>query len=282
MIEIHSFNVEVAKDYSIEKAILLHNILFWCRKNFANKTNIYKGRAYTYNTSEAFAELFPYMTARKIAELLRSMEYDGLLLAGQFQGTNRVKSYTVTDKALEYYTSLRCSNIQENVVATYENTTMEDTENRYSSITDINNTDINTDINIDEDVTMLSPCNVSATKVKKSSTKKEINPKAIELAHTLFDLHKKIDDKCKEPNYEQWAKDIEKINVIDKRSYEDIEKVIRWVKTPGNFWFANIMSGKKLRLQFDRLIIEITSNRNYKQQKPIIKNDVYTGNGEDW
>ena len=41
------------------------------------------------------------------------------------------------------------------------------------------------------------------------------------------------------------------------------------------------MSGKKLRIQFARLILEVNNVRN-RQQKPIIKNDVYTGNGDDW
>ena len=110
---------------------------------------------------------------------------------------------------------------------------------------------------------------------------KPIEPKAIELANLMYELHKQVDPKLKSPNIEKWAADIEKINRLDGRSYEDIEKVIRWIKTPGNFWFANIMSGNKLRLQFSRLYIEACKNIK-KGYKPVMQNDVYKGNGEDW
>lgn len=145
----HSFNVDVATDFGIEKAVILHNFYFWIKENKANNRNIYKGKAYTYNTSEAFAELFPYLKARKIAELLRQMEYDGLIESVQNKGINRVKSYTLTDKALEYYTTVHQikeeSNIQENDSPSYKNTTMEDTEIQHCSITDNKQTNINTD-----------------------------------------------------------------------------------------------------------------------------------------
>ena len=110
---------------------------------------------------------------------------------------------------------------------------------------------------------------------------KSIEPKAIELATMLFELHKKADPKVKKPDFDKWAEDIEKINRLDGRSYEDIEKVIRWAKTPGNFWFANIMSGKKLRMQFSRLYIEANKKAGVGR-KIVIQNDVYTGDGNDW
>ena len=97
----------------------------------------------------------------------------------------------------------------------------------------------------------------------------------------MYELHKQVDPKLKKPNIEKWAVDIEKINRLDGRSYDDIEKVIRWIKIPGNFWFANIMSGNKLRMQFSRLYIEAYENIK-KGFKPVMQNDVYKGNGEDW
>ena len=64
----HSFNTAVAEDFGVEKAILLEHFVFWVRKNYANRINIYKdGKAYTYNSAEAFAEIFTYFKTRKIA-----------------------------------------------------------------------------------------------------------------------------------------------------------------------------------------------------------------------
>ena len=271
----HSFNTAVAEDFGVEKAILLEHFVFWVRKNYANRINIYKdGKAYTYNSAEAFAEIFTYFKTRKIAELLRQMEADGLLHSIQIRGTDRRKSYTVSDKGWSYYTAQVSDSgmtenepmdCQDNDAPLSKNCIMENTEVQFSSITDIKQTDINTD--------KVSP--------PGGHVPKPIEPKAIELAELMYSLHKEIDPKVKKPNMESWAADIEKINRLDNRSYEDIEKVIRWIKTPGNFWLPNIMSGKKLRIQFARLILEVNNVRN-RQQKPIIKNDVYTGNGDDW
>lgn len=271
----HSFNTAVAEDFGVEKAIILEHFVFWVRKNYANRKNIYKdGRAYTYNSAEAFAEIFTYFKARKIAELLRQMEADGLIQSIQIHGTDRKKSYTVSDKGWSYYTvqvsdsempETEPMDCQDNDAPLSENCIMENTKVQFSTITDIKQTDINTD--------KVSP--------PSGHVPKPIEPKAIELAELMYSLHKEIDPKVKKPNMESWAADIEKINRLDNRSYEDIEKVIRWIKTPGNFWLPNIMSGKKLRIQFSRLILEVNNVRN-RQQKPIIKNDIYTGNGDDW
>lgn len=271
----HSFNTAVAENFGVEKAIILEHFVFWVRKNYANRINIYKdGKAYTYNSAEAFAEIFTYFKARKIAELLRQMEADGLIQSIQIHGTDRRKSYTVSDKGWSYYTAQvsdsgmtenKPMDCQDNDAPLSKNYTMENTEVKFSTITDIKQTDINTD--------KVSP--------PGGHVPKPIEPKAIELAELMYSLHKEIDPKVKKPNMESWAADIEKINRLDNRSYEDIEKVIRWIKTPGNFWLPNIMSGKKLRIQFARLILEVNNMRN-RQQKPIIKNDIYTGNGDDW
>lgn len=136
----HSFSVEVAEKFGIEKAVILENFYFWIRKNKANKKNIHDGRCYTYNTAEAFAELFPYIKERKIAQLLREMENeDNLLISGQFFNYDRTKSYTLTDFALSFFEH---SNIQE-----FDNGTSKKCiiENQDSG--DCLNTDINTVIN---------------------------------------------------------------------------------------------------------------------------------------
>lgn len=131
----HSFNVEVAEEYGIEKAILLENFYFWVIKNRANNKNLHNGRYYTYNTAEAFEKLFPYMKARRIAQLLREMENeDGLLISGQFNNYDRTKSYTLTDIALSFFEP---SNIQNFDNGTYGILTKEDTETGDCLNTDI-------------------------------------------------------------------------------------------------------------------------------------------------
>lgn len=145
----HSFNIEIAEKYGIEKAVLLENFYFWIKKNKANKKNLHEGRCYTYNTAEAFAELFPYIKERRIAQLLREMENeDNLLLSGQFFNYDRTKSYTLTDFALSFFEP---SNIQNFDNGTYKNMTKEDTETGDCLNTDIKPNVKTTDTHTDND-----------------------------------------------------------------------------------------------------------------------------------
>ena len=152
----HSFNVEIAKQYGIEKAVILENFYFWIKKNQANKKNMHDGKAYTFNTASAFAELFPYIKERQIAKLLREMECeDELLLSGQFNNYDRTKSYTLTDKALEMFgekvkkqnTKNVHSNITKSDNGTSQKVIIESTKKGDCLNTDINTDKKQTDIN---------------------------------------------------------------------------------------------------------------------------------------
>lgn len=143
----HSFSVQIAVEYGIEKAILLENFYFWFRKNRANKKNVQNGKVYTYNTSEAFAELFPYLTPRKIAQLLREMEKeDGLIESGQFGKYDRTKSYTLTEKSLSFFENGKSKNEDCNIQK-IDNGKSEKCMNKDTESGDCLNTDINTNIN---------------------------------------------------------------------------------------------------------------------------------------
>ena len=150
----HSFNVEIAQKYGIEKAVLLENFYFWIKKNQANNKNIHNGKAYTFNTASAFAELFPYIKERQIAKILREMENeDELLLSGQFNNYDRTKSYTLTDKALKMFgeevkkqdTKNECSNSTKSDNGIAQKVTIEPTKKG-----DCLNTDINADVKPDK------------------------------------------------------------------------------------------------------------------------------------
>ena len=97
----HHFNVEVAQQVGIEKAILLYNIDFWIRKNKVNEDHFYDGKTWTYNSSRAFTELFPYMKARSIAQRLQELETDGYLISSKKYNEsayNHTKWYSLTEK----------------------------------------------------------------------------------------------------------------------------------------------------------------------------------------
>ena len=93
----HSFDPEIAKKVGINAAILFQNISWWCEKNAANNRNIHDGKAWTYNSIAAFAELFPYFTTNQIRTALDKLEESGLIEVGNFNKTamDRTKWYAV-------------------------------------------------------------------------------------------------------------------------------------------------------------------------------------------
>lgn len=115
---------------------------------------------------------------------------------------------------------------------------------------------------------------------KSVKSDKPIDESSLTLSKLLCSLQKKIDTEYSVPesNIKAWARDIEKLHRIDGREYKDIEDVIRWVKTSGNFWLPNIMSGRKLRDKYPTLISQMkqTPTQNL-QGKVRMKNDIWNG-----
>ena len=139
----HSFEVEDAVKYGIEKAIILNNLRFWLEKNRANRKNISDGQVWTYNSAEAFELLFPYMKARTIARYLRELEFDGVIISGVNSDNklDRTKWYSTPD-----YSITKCD------IPLSQNGESAESEFAYSNlticdnVTDINKQIVNTDI----------------------------------------------------------------------------------------------------------------------------------------
>ena len=80
----HSFDVNIAKEFGILEAILLNNLEFWIAKNEANGTNYYDGTYWTYNSTKAFNELFPYVSQRQIQNALKKLKEKGIIQTGNY------------------------------------------------------------------------------------------------------------------------------------------------------------------------------------------------------
>lgn len=103
----------------------------------------------------------------------------------------------------------------------------------------------------------------------RKTAKTQPDSESLRLSHLLCELHKKYDAKYNpsSKHMAQWAADIEKLHRLDKRNYADIESVIRWVKSDGNFWLSNIMSGSKLREKFPQLFTQMTQSQSIGKGK---------------
>jgi len=94
----HAFNIELAQKYGVDEAIVIKNLHFWIIKNKANRTHFYDGFYWTYNSTRAFTELFPYWSERQIDRVLKSLKDKGAILIGNYNkvGYDRTRWFTLT------------------------------------------------------------------------------------------------------------------------------------------------------------------------------------------
>lgn len=98
----HSFDVEIATEFGVNCAILLNHIYFWVEKNRANERHFHEGKYWTYNSINAYTELFPYMSDKQIRTSLKKLEDSGLISVGNFNQSayDRTKWYALTEKGM--------------------------------------------------------------------------------------------------------------------------------------------------------------------------------------
>lgn len=143
----HNFNVEIAVKYGILEAILFENIAYWVDKNKANNVHFHDDLYWTYNSSKAFSEMFPYASPRTISRALHHLSDEGLIVMGNYNASpyDRTTWYALTEKG-------EC--MRQNMVFHLPDCQMEVSEisnqnvENGEPIPDIN-TDINTNINTD-------------------------------------------------------------------------------------------------------------------------------------
>lgn len=99
---IHNFDTEIAEQLGLLEAILLNHIYYWVEKNRANETNYYDGAYWTYNSTRAFNELFPYVSERQIKNALKHLREEGILLTGNYNKStyDRTLWYALSKKGL--------------------------------------------------------------------------------------------------------------------------------------------------------------------------------------
>lgn len=96
----HLFDVEIAEQYGVNAAILLENLGYWIVKNAANGEHFHDGHFWTYNSYNAFLELFPYMSKDQIRTALKKLIDDDVILTGDYNENpmNHSIWYALTEK----------------------------------------------------------------------------------------------------------------------------------------------------------------------------------------
>ena len=87
----------------------------------------------------------------------------------------------------------------------------------------------------------------------------------IELAKQLKDIILEYDPEARVPkSFKTWAKSIDRMMRIDKRTPEQILWLFRWSQND-EFWNPNIRSPDKLRKQWDKLLFKAKQERKPKK-----------------
>lgn len=134
----YSFDIDVAKAYGVNEAILIKNLQFWIMKNRAEHKNENTGRTWTYNTIQGFASLFPFWTIHQVRYTLDSLEKQGVIITGNYNRTayDRTKWYAFSDESKWFTGCIDLGKIEH------------ESAESVRPIPDIN-TDTNTNINTD-------------------------------------------------------------------------------------------------------------------------------------
>lgn len=100
MAETHQFDINIAKIYGVNCAVILQNLWFWIRKNEANEKNYHDGYYWTYNSTKAFKDLFPYLSQKQIETALKRLRDDGVIITGNYNAIkyDRTLWYAITEK----------------------------------------------------------------------------------------------------------------------------------------------------------------------------------------
>lgn len=80
----HSFDVELAAQYGIEPAILIHHFQHWIKYNKTLGRNFKEGRTWTYQTRKEIAAHFPYWTENQIRRYIDKLVECRVIVKGNF------------------------------------------------------------------------------------------------------------------------------------------------------------------------------------------------------
>lgn len=105
----HAFRIDLAVEYGVIKAIILHNLIFWIELNAKKGINFKKdpisGNWYhwTFSSAKEMQKRMPYLSVKTIRTNLIQLEYLGLIITGNFNKMkyDRTKWYCIRDWEVE-------------------------------------------------------------------------------------------------------------------------------------------------------------------------------------
>lgn len=113
---VYQFDAEMAVTYGVDEAIMIWNLQFWIEHNRANGMHLHDGRYWTWNSVEAFTEIFRFWTRGQIRRILKSLEDKGVIMTGNYNQSayDRKTWYAFTDQFLQMHLSKSANGYAEN------------------------------------------------------------------------------------------------------------------------------------------------------------------------
>jgi len=111
----HSFDVEIARLYGVNCAIILRYLQFWINHNRERGLNYRDGMYWTYNSIQAMTEAFPYMTERQIRYAMKQLRDEGIIVIANHNKTPRDRTlwYAITEYGESVLNDPSCALVEE-------------------------------------------------------------------------------------------------------------------------------------------------------------------------
>lgn len=111
-----------------------------------------------------------------------------------------------------------------------------------------------------------------STKTPSEKQSKEFAETTVEyrLSSCMFEEIKKRNPEHKKPNLQNWSKEIDLMIRLDKREPKKIYEAIKWAQSDP-FWQQNILSTKKLRDHYDKIVIKMNAPELTEAKKSKLK-----------
>jgi hypothetical protein len=95
----YTFDRDLACKIGVEESIMVSNFVYWLQHNKANRKHYHDGRYWTYNSVQAFTELFPFWTTKQLRRIMESLYAQNVILKGNYnqQSFDRTGWYSLSD-----------------------------------------------------------------------------------------------------------------------------------------------------------------------------------------
>ncbi len=110
----HSFDINFARLYGVDEAILMKHLIYWIEFNKRKGVNFLEGKTWMYQTQEDMCDHHPYWTRKQVMRILKSLVKNGLIVVKNFNKSkqDRTQWYALASEEMFTYTQIGTNGTQ--------------------------------------------------------------------------------------------------------------------------------------------------------------------------